>query len=944
MLSCYNKAMDLLTDLNDEQCQAVTHRAGPALVVAGAGTGKTTVITRRIAWLVEQGLAKPDEILALTFTDKASVEMEERVDVLLPMGYINTQVMTFHALGDRILRDHGLEIGLSPDFLVMSHFAQVVFLRELIRTQKLEYFAPLGSPFRFIDALLGHFSRLKDEAITPDQYDKFVTHQLKEGGLEPTEKIKLSEQAMLYRQYVERARAEARLDFGDQISLCIELLEARSAIAQHYRDQFKYILVDEYQDTNTAQSKLLSLLTNKQQNIMVVGDDDQSIYRFRGASIDNILEFRVQYPKSKQIVLNHNYRSSQAILDVAYKLIQANNPDRLEIKNKINKRLLGNEAGTKPEYRNFDNINQEHSWIADSIKADLESGIAPKDIAILLRRNSQIKNIIHTLHRHGIKTTSSAPQNLLQRPEIRSLISFVDFMVNPSNQGALYRCLIGEIHRLPVQTIQPIMAQAKRSHSSLEEHIIDEAIEAELTSLVAYREHINELTTGQLVYKYIQESGRLDALIREAQSSNGSAQKVQNIAKFFRFIKDFESVSDDPSAMSFSHYMNEIDDSGSELTAVESPLDNDAVWVLTVHRAKGLEYQSVYIAEMVDQIFPSRRQADQLPLADGLAQTQSSADWHRQEERRLFYVALTRAKAKLTVSSSFDYGKARPRKVSPFIYEAFGKISVKDKKALALGVEHIEDFSPKPIIDVNLASQLFHDGWLHLTTQQVDDYLRDPTQFWITHLLNMPKGPFHALVYGSAIHNAIEVYNRAKIQGQAVKLESLYEAFEQTWRSEGFVSRQHEQARKARARQVLSRFFKQHEADQDWPKLVEEPFTLTLEAQKVRINGRFDAVFDRAGQIEIRDYKTSEVSSEASAKRRLSGNTQLGIYALAWERIHQSPVAQLSLDFVDSNYIVSTNRIKHDKIIERIEKVADGIRDNQFFSDNFDTNSLLERA
>lgn len=933
--------MNLLADLNDEQQKAVTHKSGPALVVAGAGTGKTTVITRRIAWLVEQGLAKPDEILALTFTDKAAGEMEERVDVLLPMGYINTQVMTFHALGDQILRDHGLEIGLSPDFLLMSHFAQVVFLRELIRGQKLDHFAPLGSPFRFIDALLGHFSRLKDEAITPDHYDDFVNQKRQDKGIEPTELNKLAEQATLYRLYVERARAESRLDFGDQISLCIELLMARPAIAQQYRSKFKYILVDEYQDTNNAQSKLLSLLINKQQNIMVVGDDDQSIYRFRGASIDNILEFRTQYPRSKQIVLSHNYRSTQPILDLAYRLIQANNPDRLEVKNKINKQLLGNKTGIKPVYRNFDNINQEHDWIADNIKSDLESGVAPKDIAVLVRRNSQIKNIIHTLHRHGIKTVSSAPENLLQKPEIRSLISFIDFMVSPDNQGALYRCLIGEFHQLSVQMIQPVMSQAKRSHTALEENITDDSIRSELDTLASYRGYINELSTGQLVFKYIQESGHLDDLIKKAQADNASAQKVQNIAKFFRFIKDFESVSDDPSVMSFSNYMSEVDDSGSELTTVESPLDNDAVWVLTVHRAKGLEYHSVYIAEMADQIFPSRRQADQLPLPDGLVEIKTAGDWHRQEERRLFYVALTRAKSKLVLSSSLDYGKARLRKVSPFVFEAFGDVSIKDKKTSALGVEHIDSFSPKPILDVNLASHLFHDGWLHLSTQQVDDYLRDPTQFWVTHLLNMPKGPFHALVYGSAIHNAIEVYNRAKIQHQPIELSAMYEAFEQTWRSEGFVSRDHEQARKARARQVLKRFFDQHETDQDWPKLVEEPFTLTLEAQKIRINGRFDAVFDRAGQIEIRDYKTSEVSSETAAKRRLSGNIQLGIYALAWERIQQAPVTILSLDFVDSGYLVSTNRINHNKIIEKIEKVAAGIRNNQFFSDDFDVNSFL---
>jgi len=925
--------MNLLEGLNEQQAAAVTHDSGPALVIAGAGTGKTTVITRRIAWLIQQGLAKPDEILALTFTDKAASEMEERVDILLPMGYVNTNIMTFHALGDQILRDNGLEIGLRSDFRVMSHFSQVVFLREILRTSKLEYFAPLGSPFRFVEALLQHFSRLKDESISTSDYHDYVKKKTADKMFDAGERIRITELADLYEAYVTACRKEGQLDFGDQIVLSTELLQRRPAIADQYRKKYKYILVDEYQDTNTAQANMLKTLINTQHNLMAVGDDDQSIYRFRGAAISNIMQFQSDFPKSELIVLTHNYRSTQQILDVAYRLIQHNNPDRLEVKNEISKRLVGYSTGEAPDFLHFENIQKEHAWLAQSIQDVLKSGISPRDIAVLVRRNAQVKAIAQDLNREGIKTNASAPENLMQKPEVRGLLSFVTAMVDPDDSAALYRNLIGEYFRLDVHEVQPLMAQARRSHRNLQEVLEDsdnDLIADAQILLARFREYLGELTIGQLLYKFITETGRLDSLIRQAESSDEAALKVQNIAKLFRFIKDFESVSEDCSALAFSHYMNEIDESTSELNATDSPLDDESIRIMTVHRAKGLEFEVVFIVEMADQVFPSRRQSDTLPLPEDLVKIETSSDWHIQEERRLFYVALTRAKMILHISSSSDYGKSRPRKVSPFVAEALPEVSIKPTMSPGLGLEHIENFADQQKMPTNLAAQLFHDGWLHLSTQQVDDYLRDPGQFWIIHLLNMPKGPFHALVYGSAIHNAIELYNRTKLQQKSVSLNELIDVFNQTWRSEGFASKEHEESRKKRGMEVLKHFYDKHEQDKDWPTHVEEAFTLSLPDIKVRINGRFDAVYDREGKIEIRDYKTSELSGEAAAKRKLSGNTQLGIYALAWERLHEQPVSSVSLDFVDSNILASNSRINHEKTISKIREVAEGIRANKF--------------
>src|SRR4030043_793296 len=332
---------NILSDLNSQQRQAVTTTKGPLLIIAGAGTGKTTVIARRIAYIIEKKLAKPSEILALTFTDKAAQEMEERVDILVPYGYIDTQISTFHAFGDQVLRDHALEIGLSPDFRILTRPEQILFFQQNLFAFDLKYFRPLSNPYKFIDAILTLISRAKDEDVTPQeflQYAKRLTTKArdKEKRMEAEKNLELTRAFEKY----EKLKTEAGLlDFGDQVVKTLNLLRNRPKILTSYQDRFKYILVDEYQDTNYAQNELVKILAKKHKNICVVGDDDQAIYKFRGAAISHILEFKKNYPKAKQVVLTQNYRSTQAILNSSYKLISHNNPDRLEIRKKITKKL-----------------------------------------------------------------------------------------------------------------------------------------------------------------------------------------------------------------------------------------------------------------------------------------------------------------------------------------------------------------------------------------------------------------------------------------------------------------------------------------------------------------------------------------------------------------------------------------------------------------------------
>src|SRR3972149_6908405 len=277
---------DISKDLNQEQRQAVTTTEGPLLIIAGAGTGKTTVIARRIAYIIEKKLAQPKDILALTFTDKAAQEMEERVDILVPYGFIDTHISPFHAFGDQVLRDHALEIGLSGDFRILTRPEQILFFQQNLFAFDLTYFRPLSNPYKFIDAILTLISRAKDEDVAPREYLSYA--QRIKGDRD--EKNRQMELAMAFEKY-EKLKTEAGLlDFGDQVVKTLDLLRNRPKILKNYQDRFKYILVDEYQDTNFAQNELVKLLAKSRKNICVVGDDDQAIYKFRGAAISNILE------------------------------------------------------------------------------------------------------------------------------------------------------------------------------------------------------------------------------------------------------------------------------------------------------------------------------------------------------------------------------------------------------------------------------------------------------------------------------------------------------------------------------------------------------------------------------------------------------------------------------------------------------------------------------
>ncbi|MCX5681175.1 MAG: UvrD-helicase domain-containing protein, partial [Candidatus Omnitrophica bacterium] len=382
----------------------------------------------------------------MTFTDKAAYQMQEKVDILVPYGFTDTWISTFHSFGDRLLRENALELGIDPDFKILTRPQAAVFFREHLFKFNLQFYRPLGNPTKFVDAMIALFSRARDEDVSPQEYMDYAQGLIEQSAKDRNDEAlreeaqKHAELAKCYSDYQELLLKTGKMDFANQFFLALKLLREHPSVLKRYQNQFKYILVDEFQDTNYAQFELVKLLAAKHHNLTVVADDDQSIYKWRGAAISNILGFMEYYPDSEKIALTRNYRSSQPILDGAYQLIQNNNPDRFEVRANINKKLIAlTKKGKAPQHMHFDTLSSEGDWVAGFIqKAIKAKKYEYKDFAILVRSNATADPFIRALNMRGIPWQFSGNQGLYARPEIRLCISFLRVVSDPSDSLSFF--------------------------------------------------------------------------------------------------------------------------------------------------------------------------------------------------------------------------------------------------------------------------------------------------------------------------------------------------------------------------------------------------------------------------------------------------------------------------------------------------------------------------
>jgi len=953
----------LLKDLNLEQKKAVSYGAGPLLIVAGAGTGKTTVITQRVAWLIEQEMAKSDEILALTFTDKAAGEMEERLDKLLPYGYVDLWVMTFHSFCERMLKNHALDIGVPNDFKLLNQTEQWLLVRENLDKFNLDYYRPLGNPTKFIHALLKHFSRCKDEEIWPADYLEYAAglkidldkmestggkgKNKKESEVDESEIKRLEEVANAYHIYQQLLLDNEALDFGDLINYTLKLFKERPNILKFYQHKFKYILVDEFQDTNWAQYELVKLLASPKNNLTVVGDDDQSIFAFRGASMSNILHFKEDYPKSVEVFINKNYRSRQNILDMAYNFIQLNNPERLEVKlgnEKLNKKLASQHKGKGIiEHLHAADEGEEVAAVVNKIiqLKNEDSYASWNDFAILVRANNQAEAFLNGLSYAGVPFNFVAAKGLYAKEVVRDVLAYLKLLDNYHESLALWRILNLEMIKINIEDLMELTRFAQRKTYSLYEAINQigtlKNISADTSKKVSYilkkiKEHTalaREKSIKEVVLKFLN-----DFKYNEYLLAKNDEKSFSYLRSFLKKIEQFEKTNNEKNAANFMQLVELELESGEQgdlpKDVEEGP---EAVKVMTVHGAKGLEFNYVFVVNLVDKRFPSIERGELIELPDALVkEIVPQGDIHLQEERRLFYVAMTRAKRGLWFSSAENYGGKTRKKLSRFLYEiGLEKSKIKNQKS---------KISPKPEIknfDVKYKLPTV------FSYSQLKAFETCPYQYYLAYILKIPVRGKAVFSYGKTMHSALQKFmamikqsagskqerlfasdNREQLAGSVKNklppVEELIHLYKESWIDDWYESKKQKEDYKKQGEKSLRGFYQQIKDKLPEVLALEQGFNFKLDQYTIR--GVIDRIDKLGDKVELIDYKTGRAKTEKSIEK-----DQLLIYQMAAKDVFGFEVENLTYYYLDDNSAVSFLGSERDlaKIKEKILKLIAGI-------------------
>lgn len=633
--------MSIYDTLNTEQREAVFHTEGPVLILAGAGSGKTRVLTHRIAYLIEEKGVNPWNIMAITFTNKAAGEMRERVDKIVGFGSESIWVSTFHSSCVRMLRRFIDHLGFDTNFTIYDTDDQKTLMKDICKRLDID------TKVYKERAILAAISKAKDELIGPEEYEMNVMGDFSKRKL-----------ALAYKEYQKELKKNNALDFDDLIMKTVELFQACPDVLEYFQERFKYIMVDEYQDTNTAQFKFVSLLAGKYRNLCVVGDDDQSIYKFRGANIGNILGFENVFADAKVVRLEQNYRSTQNILNAANQVIQNN----MERKRKT--LWTENEEGEKLHFRQFMNAYEEAEYIVGDISKKVREHDAQyRDIAILYRTNAQSRLFEEKFLMANIPYKLVGGVNFYARKEIKDLLAYLKTVDNARDDLAVRRIINVPKRGIGATTLTRVQDYAVSMGMSFYDALKEAnaistlgraaaKVEPFVTFIQTLRSKAEYLSPSELLKDIIESTGYVKEL--EAEGTEEAEARIENIDELITKVVSYEEENEEPTLSGFLEEVALV----ADIDSVDG--DDNQVLLMTLHSAKGLEFPFVYLAGMEDGIFPSYM-------------TITSDDpTEIEEERRLCYVGITRAMRDLTLTCAQQRmirGETQYNKVSRFIKE-----------------------------------------------------------------------------------------------------------------------------------------------------------------------------------------------------------------------------------------------------------------------------------
>lgn len=633
--------MNKYDTLNPMQREAVFHTEGPLLVLAGAGSGKTRVLTHRIAYLIEEKRVAPWNIMAITFTNKAAAEMRERVDKIAGEGAEAIWVSTFHSSCVRILRRFIDRIGYDTNFTIYDGDDQKTLMKQVFKKMQID-----SKQFKE-RAVLSRISSAKNDRITADEFEKQAGSDFREKKI-----------AQIYREYQSELKKNNALDFDDLLVKTVELFEANPDVLEYYQDKFKYIMVDEYQDTNLVQFNFVDLLAKKYRNICVVGDDDQSIYKFRGANIENILSFEKAFPGACVIKLEQNYRSTQSILNAANEVIRHN-------RGRKDKTLwTANDEGPKVRFRQYDTAYEE----ANAIISDIQSEIGKKnaqysDFAVLYRTNAQSRLLEEKCIYYSVPYRLVGGVNFYQRKEIKDILCYLKTIANGRDDLAVQRVINVPKRGIGATSIGKVTIYASANGMSFYDALLRvrgvpsigkaaEKIEKFTDQINSFRSRMSELSIPDLIKAILEETGYKKEL--EAEGEVEGETRLQNVEELVNKATGYVDIAEEPTLDGF---LEEV-----ALVADVDSLDEseNRIVLMTLHGAKGLEFPYVYLSGMEDGLFPSSMSI--------ISDDKDAVE----EERRLCYVGITRAEKELTLTAARQRmvnGETRFSKVSRFIDE-----------------------------------------------------------------------------------------------------------------------------------------------------------------------------------------------------------------------------------------------------------------------------------
>jgi DNA helicase-2/ATP-dependent DNA helicase PcrA len=843
--------------LSAEQVAASTDLAGPVRVVAGAGTGKTAVIAERVRRLVESGV-DPRTILVLTFTERAASEMRERILATAPEAE-PAHIGTFHALALSWLRDDGALVGLRPGFRLLTGPDRWILARELMWELGDAAFIGEERPDDQVGPLLKLQERLKQELVPVSRLAEWAGRET-EGERRPL----LTAAARLFEAHAERCRSERLADFDDLIALAARLLERRPDVRERYQRRFRWILVDEYQDTNLAQQRLVELLAGGAGNVCAVGDDDQSIYRFRGASKASFSRFARSYPGARTLSLGANRRSDTRIVSAARELVERNSgriPKSLRAETEV-------DDGAPVEVWRFADSESEAWAIVDGVARLRDEGFASRRIAVLTRTHAIAMPILAALERAGIPHRHRGAEGLYRRPEIRDLIAHLRLLNDPGDLVALARLAVRPPLSLDLEGVMGRARGAAEPLRALAGHALGAAWSEMLVDLVPLTARLG---VDDLLFELLDRSRYLDHAIAAVGELEGR-RVVANVSRFAELVGEYCDRRRDHSLVLFLEYVELVLRSGVDEDEAAVEQEGDAVQVMSIHQAKGLEFDAVFIPALVEGRLPQPHRPDPLSLPVQVVEpTMRGREDHTAEERRLLYVGMTRARRRLILTWAGRYQGSRRWRPSRFLTE------------IGEGVRFIEPATNLPpagereALDDPKPESAVGDIPRTLSFTAISAYLECPRRYLYRHRLRIPAPRAVEAQFGSILHLTLQRAGEHRRRGGRIDPPLLERLYLEAWDEVGLADPRRRPALEAVGRRMLETFLAGGGLDAV-PRHLEAPFSIDLGSWTLRgVIDRIDEMpVDGGARWLVVDYKTGGHQPPS----RLRGDLQLARYAL----------------------------------------------------------------